>query len=50
MLNKSNVNGPLLLVPDFTVEEFTISSLNMMSAVGCFVDALYQTGEVHFMS
>ena len=33
MLSQDSVNGPLFLVSDFTVKEFIISSLNMMSAL-----------------
>lgn len=35
MFNGSNVNGPPFLVSDLRVEVFTISSLNIMLAIGC---------------
>lgn len=50
MLSRSNVNGPPFLVSDLRVEAFTISSLNMMLAIGCIVNALNQIEEVHCWS
>lgn len=46
MLNKSDKGRHLYLPPDLRGKTFSVSSLNMMLAIGFFVDTSYQFKEV----